>query len=242
MTGTPWIDAGIESLRGRVMVINPPGSSCYECTFSEQDYLLLSIKYSCPGLPVQDLIEGKVPMVATTASIIAGIQVQEALELMHDRKSSVEGRELYFNGNSNEVSIHEIKKRDTCLGHFYISDCIKVSATSGSTLKELKEEIKNKINVKNLNDIVVVHDREIAYHASCRRCGVKKDVLKPLGRITGKEAQCDCGEMLGFETSGELKYDDRTLKEHHVPPMHILTVHSGGEIYYVELSDEMGWI
>ena len=241
MTGTPWIDAGIQGLRGRVMVINPPDSSCYECTFSEQDYMLLSIKYSCPGLPVEDLIEGKVPMVATTASVIAGIQVQEALQLLHKRKSSIEGKELYFNGNFNEISIYEIKKREGCLGHFYLNNLIKLSITVENTLKELKEEIKNKINEgnKNFNNFVVMHDKELAYQSICHSCNSEKEILKPVGQITEKEAYCECGEMLGFETSSELKHDDMTLKDHHIPPMHVLTVQSNDEIYYVELSDKM---
>ena len=237
MTKTPFIDSGIEALRGRVMVIKPPDSSCYECTFSEKDYMLLSIKYSCPGLPIEELIEGKVPMVATTSSVIAGIQVQEAIELLHDRKSSLEGRELYFNGDLNEISINTIKKRDGCMGHFYIDEFIKVPITVKNTLKELKKEIKNKINIK---DFVVMHDREIAYQAICKNCSSRKEILKPVGRITEKEAYCEkCGERFSFETSSELKHDNLTLKEHHVPPMHILTVQNNDEIYYVELSDKM---
>jgi len=235
MVGTPFIDSGIEALRGRVMVVNPPDSACYECTFSERDYMLLSIKYSCPGLPVEDLIEGKVPMVATTSSVIAGIQVQEAVKIMHNKKSPLEGKELYFDGNTCEISIHGIQKRDDCMGHFYIENIILVPITIKNTLKELREEIKNKINT---DDFVVVHDRELTYRAICKNCNIKKDILKLIGRLTEKEAYCKCGERFNFETTSELKNDEMTLEEHHVPMNHILTVQTGNEVYYVELSGE----
>ncbi|ODS35334.1 MAG: hypothetical protein A7316_04100 [Candidatus Altiarchaeales archaeon WOR_SM1_86-2] len=237
LVGTPLIDGAIEGLRGRVQVIDPPHTSCYECTFSEKDYELLSVKYSCPGLPIEDLTEGKVAMVATTSSIIAGIQVQEAVLLMHKKKgrqSSLAGRELRFDGNTNEIFIYEIPFREGCLGHFYLEEVIKVDSGVDSTLSELIGEIKDKTN--EIGGITVTIDREIAYTGSCVKCGSKKDILKPVSLIKKGEAFCpECGEMLGFDTSGELRGDDRVLKRLGVPESHILTAYVNGKTYYVEL-------
>jgi hypothetical protein len=56
---------------------------CYECTMSELDYKLLSQRRSCALLSRDDVLQGKVPTTPTVASIIGGIQVQEAIKLLH---------------------------------------------------------------------------------------------------------------------------------------------------------------
>ena len=80
---TPWVDAGIQEIQGVVKVFVPPDSACYECAMTRRDYELLNLRYSCPLLRREDLLEGKVPTAPTIASMMAALQVQEALKLIH---------------------------------------------------------------------------------------------------------------------------------------------------------------
>ncbi|MFO0908797.1 MAG: ThiF family adenylyltransferase [Isosphaeraceae bacterium] len=82
--GTPWIDAGIQEIQGVVKVFVPPDSACYECAMTERDYQLLNLRYSCPLLRRDEILAGKVPTAPTIASMMASLQVQEALKLLHD--------------------------------------------------------------------------------------------------------------------------------------------------------------
>ena len=54
--GTPWVDGGIQEISGVAKVFVPPDSACYECAMTENDYRLISLRYSCPLLKREDLL------------------------------------------------------------------------------------------------------------------------------------------------------------------------------------------
>ncbi len=77
----PLIDGGTTGFFGKVQVVIAP-SACLECAMSEQDYQFLWRKYSCVGDPL-DFIDPKTPALSTTNSIIAALQVNEMIKLVH---------------------------------------------------------------------------------------------------------------------------------------------------------------
>src|SRR6476469_6703943 len=77
--GKPWIDGAIERLDGVARVFDPATGPCYECTMSEVDWKMLAARRSCALLSREAMEQGQVPTTPTTASVIAGIQVQEAV-------------------------------------------------------------------------------------------------------------------------------------------------------------------
>ncbi len=81
--GRPWVDGAIEGINGvaRVFVSGQP--PCYECTLGETDWAILGQRMSCNLLAHRPDITGKVPTTPTISSIIAGIQVQEVVKLLH---------------------------------------------------------------------------------------------------------------------------------------------------------------
>src|ERR1700730_5032643 len=81
--GRPWIDGAIEGLNGVARVFLSECPPCYECTLGETDWDILERRMSCNLLTREDMAAGKVPTTPTTASVIAGIQVQEALKHIH---------------------------------------------------------------------------------------------------------------------------------------------------------------
>jgi molybdopterin/thiamine biosynthesis adenylyltransferase/DNA-binding transcriptional regulator YhcF (GntR family) len=78
----PWVDGAIQELLGLMRVFVPGQGACYECTLTEQALRDLSLRYSCQLLARQNVLLGKVPTTPTIASIIGGMQSQEALILM----------------------------------------------------------------------------------------------------------------------------------------------------------------
>src|SRR5947208_1222528 len=75
--GRTWIDGAIERLDGVARVFTPATGPCYECTMSEVDWKMLEARRSCALLSREEMETGKVPTTPTTASVIAGIQIQE---------------------------------------------------------------------------------------------------------------------------------------------------------------------
>ena len=114
--GTPWIDGGIQEISGVVKVFVPPDSACYECGMTENDYKLINLRYSCPLLGREDILAGKVPTAPTVSSMIAGLQVQEALKLIHDMPVE-SGTACIFNGVTNQFYKTRFQRRDDCLSH-----------------------------------------------------------------------------------------------------------------------------
>jgi hypothetical protein len=57
--GKPWVDGAIQELMGIVRVFWPGRGACYECTLSDADYQAISLRYSCPLLARENILQGK---------------------------------------------------------------------------------------------------------------------------------------------------------------------------------------
>src|SRR5271154_1083451 len=79
----PWVDGAIEGINGVARVFLPGAPPCYECTLGETDWKLLERRMSCNLLTHEADVQGKVATTPTISSIIAGVQVQEAMKLIH---------------------------------------------------------------------------------------------------------------------------------------------------------------
>lgn len=95
--GKVWIDGAIERLEGFARVFNPATGPCYECTMSDVDWKMLEARRSCALLSRDEMEAGKVPTTPTTSSVIAGIQAQEAVKLIHGLET-LEGKGFVFDG------------------------------------------------------------------------------------------------------------------------------------------------
>ena len=80
----PWVDGAIQELFGLERVFVPGEGACFECTLTEQARREMSLRYSCPLLARKNILLGKVPTTPTISAIIAGLQSQDALKLLHD--------------------------------------------------------------------------------------------------------------------------------------------------------------
>ena len=136
----PWIDGAIEILNGVARMFIPPDGICYECTFSENDYKILSKRKSCLLLGIEEIEQGKIPTTPTISSIIAGVQVQEAIKYLHKREDLIllNGKGFVFNGINNDSYIVEYQKRQDCQSHYTFDNIKKFNKNfSGTTINDL---------------------------------------------------------------------------------------------------------
>src|SRR2546423_2518691 len=120
----PWIDGAIEAIDGQARVFVPDGP-CYECTMSAMDWKLLNQRRSCNLLSRPEMEGGKTPTTPTVSSIIAGVQCQEAVKLLHGMET-IAGGAWVFNGITADTYITKFQRKDDCLSHDTLDDVIEL--------------------------------------------------------------------------------------------------------------------
>ena len=203
-TGKPWVDGAIQEISGVVKVFVPPASACYECAMTEADYRLLNLRYSCPLLRREDMAEGKVPTAPTIASMIAGLETQEALKILHGLPVQA-GSAFVFNGESNNFYTTKFQRREDCLSHESYPTPAAVAFGASSPAADL---------LKALEGTSLLLDRDLLVSLSCPPCGVKKPILRPLILVSQKEGMCPtCGQAMRPEIVHEIEADGPLAKE-----------------------------
>src|SRR5260221_6311374 len=97
----PWIDGAIEGINGVARVFEAGNAPCYECTLGETDWKLLEQRMSCNLLLREANTEGKIATTPTISSVIAGIEVQEAVKLLHGLPT-LAGSGIFFSGRNHQ--------------------------------------------------------------------------------------------------------------------------------------------
>lgn len=226
--GRPWIDGAIEVIQGIARVFIPDPSQqnpCYECTMSQRDWDLLAHRRSCNLLTRTQMEAGRVPTTPTIASIIAGIQVQEAVKLLHNLPT-LNGRGLVFAGDSTEAYQIEYQRKPDCLSHETLDPIIELPQSSDElTPVQLLKQARDLLG----SQAVLELNRDIARGLYCKRCDQTQDVFRSLGVLSTKDAVCpNCGhaerEVLTFHTiDGNEPFADRALSHLGIPRFDILT-------------------
>jgi molybdopterin/thiamine biosynthesis adenylyltransferase len=116
----PWIDGAIEGINGVVRAFLPGQAPCYECTLGEVDWELLRRRMSCNLLLLEPAAEGKIPTTPTISSIIAGVQVQEAVKLIHGLPT-LASKGYIFEGMNHSSYVVEYTSNADCMSHYTLA-------------------------------------------------------------------------------------------------------------------------
>ena len=225
---TPWVDAGIQEIQGVVKVFTPPHSACYECAMTERDYQLLNLRYSCPLLRREDILAGKVPTAPTIASMMAALEVQEALKLLHGLPVAA-GSALVFNGVANQFYTTKLPFRDDCLSHETYPEPTPLPIGRDATASDLFEHARGTLTGR----LILALDRDLVAAIGCPRCGWHLDVFRPRSRVRQSEAVCpNCREPGRPEVIGAVEegspFAARPLAMLGIPPYDIVRVEGDG--------------
>lgn len=237
----PWIDGAIEALNGFARVFMPPEGPCYECTMTETDWKLINKRKSCALLTHEEMNEGKIPTTPTSSAIIAGVQVQELLKILHSDRGlpTLAGKGFVFNGLTHDSYVVEYQRKPDCMSH---DTCEEIEekpwSTAEITLREILDEIKADLG----ENAVVDFDRDIATTAACS-CGERSELFVPVHKLRGKDLVCPkCGKQMSFESIhtlyGSEDFLERTPKEIGIPPLHIIAGRCGMEMRCYEFTKD----
>ncbi len=233
----PWIDGAIEALSGFARVFVPGEGACYECTMTEADWMMINKRKSCALLTQEQMAEGKTPTTPTSSSVIAGIQVQEMLKLLHKERGlpTLAGKGFVFNGLTHDSYVVEYQRKPDCMSHDTY-DVIKSMPWSVRTMT--LGELVGLVKSEQGDRAVVELDREIAASARCT-CGREKALFLPVHKLTSDLLACpECGAPMIFDSfhslNGTEYFLSKTLFEVGIPLMHVVGGRVGIEetIYY----------
>ena len=236
----PWVDGAIQELMGIVRVFWPGQGACYECTLTDLDYQIISLRYSCPLLARQNVMQGKVPTTPTSASIVAAFQTQEALKLIHGLEVQP-GKALMINGLTNDIYTTEYPVKQECMSHSSLEPIVELPQATAvaTTAADLLAIAREKLGPET----VLEFDNELVVSLYCGACDNETAVFKRMARLYENEAICpECGlrrEMrLTHRLTGNEDFLGRTLAELDAPPLAIIRARNGKERIYLELTGD----
>ena len=195
--GRPWIDAGIDVLDGHVSVYSPSEGACYECYFTEAQHR--HIQRSCAVIAKRDEEEGKLATTPTIASVVGGVQVQEALKMLDPetwRGQTLVSRKFMFNGTVGEsMTVNLVRRPDCADPHASVIDPGAVVELPGAsarttTARELLEMTEELCKAP----VSIALTFELAVALKPHGCARSSLILQPVEKLYREDLRCGtCG-------------------------------------------------
>lgn len=247
--GKPWIDGAIEQLQGVARVFVPdghpaavgqPDQPCYECTMSERDWQLLQHRRSCAGLTRDEMAGGRTPTTPTIGSIIAGVQCQELVKLLHGLPVPA-GAGLSFVGLSTDAFPTRYARKRDCPAHDALPQIVELNrGVATTTVRELLELSRDLAGA----DAVIELGRDVLDSLRCVPCGSSEPTTGSLGAFRVEGLPCPrCGQPRQVITRNILRLDDdalldRTFAELGVPPFDLLAARGSAGVVGLLFADD----
>jgi adenylyltransferase/sulfurtransferase len=206
----PWVDGAIEGLRGIAKVFLPDGP-CYECTLGEVDRKILAARKSCGLLTDDELLDGKVPTTITSAAIVAGVQAQEAVKLLHGDHSrlALRNQGWTFVGETGDAYIVDYGEDEWCPAHDRYGELRPWPAGADAPLNAaVHAAAGGGLGVVEAVDF----EGDVVVSSHCATCDQTRPVLRRLVDLDRSAARCPaCSTPLAFDTRTSLAPDDGLL-------------------------------
>lgn len=253
----PWVDGATESIQGVARVFIPPDGPCYECTLSERDFQVMQARNSCGFLAKEAYRQGHTPTTPTTSAVIAGIQVQEAVKLIHSlspprsRSGAVPaspnpalrtlaGKGFFFDGAAYDCFTIQYTRRDDCLSHETFDNIIESDLTSSSTLTDVLDEAERHLGVPGIIDLPC----EMVTELRCSRCETSQAFYRLLRSVDVDQARCPaCGEMrtpeVAYEYRRGLPFGSMALAQLGFGIMDVIPARNGDAEVQIEITGDL---
>jgi molybdopterin/thiamine biosynthesis adenylyltransferase len=236
----PWIDGAIEGINGVARVFLPGVPPCYECTLGEVDWNLLQKRMSCNLLMLEQEVEGKIPTTPTISSIIAGLEVQEAVKLIHGLPT-LASKGYVFEGLNHSSYVVEYTENPDCMSHYTVPEITHLSEKASElTLRDLRARAQREFGTE---EVVVEFSRDVIHRFVCPGCGNQEEKFAPAGSVSFEAAKCPMdGHLRIVEAlhsfSGEESLAERHLDQLGLPLLDVFVARCGErEVGYIPFGD-----
>ena len=254
--GKTWIDGGIGDLEGEVTGYRTE-VNCYECTLTKEEEKELEVRMSCAGVTRDNESFGRIATTPVIASIIAAIQVQEAMKIIHEKTLDKEeftlltGKTFHYDGMHPAVEIYDSALyKEECLSHEQWKNIIEIpNLSADNTVEQALNIIKETLQVEEV-EINMRNDKfvdKIVTRSDNRKFYPMLPDSKIHQYIDASMELKDISFLEGGLYQNEFKdidqtfpYPDLTLKQTGIPYLDVLQVATEKGYAYVELSGDVG--
>ena len=237
--GKPWIDGAIERLDGVARVFDPATGPCYECTMSEVDWKMLEARRTCALLTRDEMEQGKVPTTPTTSSVVAGIQSQEAVKLLHGM-DTLSGQGFVFDGTYHQSYVVNYTRKKDCPCHEADSpveetDLSIASTTAGDFLELVRRDLGSAAVIELSNDLLE--------SLTCSEYNETQPLFSSLGKVKEAAGRCPtCNEHrtpnVYYTISDNPDLLDQSLSDLGVPLWDVLAGRNGVQQKFYEFGGD----
>src|SRR5215212_1386569 len=152
---------------------------------SATDWKLLQMRRSCNLLSRPEMEGGKTPTTPTVSSIIAAVQCQEAVKLLHGMET-LAGRAWVFNGVSGEAYVTEFQRKTECYSHDTLDEIFQAAGgVADTTARDILNEARKKLNDETVQLELA---REVLENLVCPKCKQEESMFASLGKVKADAA------------------------------------------------------
>lgn len=112
----PYIDGGTLGMIGKVQVVRPPSGPCLQCGMNKTHMAQVTQRYSCTGAGMT-FVEASVAAEVTTTSVIAAVQVREALKVACGLIDQTVDNLWYYDGLRGTAEVLTVARNPACPVH-----------------------------------------------------------------------------------------------------------------------------
>jgi adenylyltransferase/sulfurtransferase len=142
---------------------------------------------SCNLLAREEETAGKVPTTPTISSIIAAVQVQEAVKLIHGLPT-LAGRGYIFEGLNHTSYVVEYTENPDCMSHDTFENIARLTQRSAEmTLLQLLERARHDLG---RDEVVLEFSRDVVHKLSCPSCHQEQELFAPVGSVRYEQGLC----------------------------------------------------
>jgi molybdopterin/thiamine biosynthesis adenylyltransferase len=228
--GRVFFDGAIEGISGVARAFDGRAGACYECTMGERDWELLRHRRSCNLLSRDQMAQGHIPTVTTVSSIVAGMQVQQALKHLHGLDAQI-GTGVSVNGLAFDAWQVRYTASEECYAHEPARELVRMpwsasTTTAGAAIAEASARLGGGAVLELRHDVMTVR--------SCPACAHRDEPMRPLSRLGQGAGLCArCGAQARWDSASRVEAGgglaDRTLAELGVPPYDVVRFRRGEE-------------
>ncbi len=229
--GRTWVDGAIEGLSGVVRAFRPAETACYECTMNATDRRLLSERRSCALLARDAVARGHVPSTAVTASLVAALEVEEAIKLLHGQPALL-GEGVHIHGLWSDFARVSYPRIDECPGHDGVGPIERLGVgMAGITMGALLDRAERELGEGARLDL----SRDVVLRLSCPRCAAAAPGREVLAALRERDAACPkCGTHRIVDVTASIGRDSAidpaaTPADLGLPPFDVMVARNGLE-------------
>jgi len=241
LLGRPYVDGAIEALAGVARVFRGPEGACYECTMGEADWRLVEERRSCALLGRDAIPERHVPTTPTSASVVAGVQCQEAVKHLHGLET-LRGSGFVFDGVAHESYRVAYTRSPSCAAHDVFErveplDGGAATTTVDRALAEARRLLGPGASLELPGDLVTSF--------RCAPCGTERRAMRRLELLREKDSLCPrCAAPMAPEIVSSLEGGEglgaATLADAGLPPFDVIRCRAGERLAGLRLEADRG--